>query len=176
MKLNYVNYFENIDFLSGLKLDDKNKNIIIFSKNYYKISDNIKVFKSNNINKFPIELSCLINLLSSIKNEDFYFLDFNQNNIERFLNLKLDDNIFKNNYCFLNQDSKDDVSICLANYRDKILFSTKYDSVMGHGFPLIINGKDLIFILRFLKISFDINIFNYNIEGIFAILLKMKHG
>ena len=101
MKLNYVNYFEKIDFLSGLKLDDKNKNIIIFSKNYYKISDNIKVFKSNNINKFPIELSCLINLLSSIKNEDFYFLDFNQNNIERFLNLKLDDDIFKNNYCFL---------------------------------------------------------------------------
>ena len=180
MKLNYVSHLDDINLLSNLKIDNENKNIIIFSNKNKKISENIILLKNNNISKFPYEISCLINLLPKINKEDYYFIDFHRDeflkNINLFLEIDLDNEIFKSKYFFINNNLKDDISICLANYRDKVLFSTKKNPVLPHGFPLIIEGYALIFILRFLKISFDLNIFNYNIEGIFAILLKMKYG
>lgn len=180
MKLTYVSYSAKIDFLSSVKLEDENKYIFVFSDISKNISDNIKIYYNNNINNFPLEISCLLNFLPNIKNDDYYFLDFNDDRIEEniinFLTFNLNDEIFLKPYIFLNNDLKDDVSICFANYRDKVLFSTKNESIISHGFPLVIKGNVLIFILRFIKIFFDLNILNYNLEGIFAILLKLKYG
>jgi len=179
MKLNYISTSEKIDLLSSLNIGDNDKFIFIYSNKNYKISENINVLLKSNINKFPFEISCLLNFLPKIKEEEFYFLDFNHNieeSLTTFLKLNLENEIFSKDYYFLNNNLKDDVSICFSNYRDKVLFSSKYESLISHGFPLIIKGKDLIFIIRFIKIFFDLNILNYNIEGIFAILLKLKYG
>jgi hypothetical protein len=180
MNLIYISKYENIDFLSSFKFDVKNKSITVFSNVNKKIADNINIIKKDNINKFPDDISCLLTLLPEIKKDDYYFIDFTNNqsqeNIEVFLKLSLNDEVFNNNYYFLNQDLKDDVSVCFSNYRDQILFSTRINNILPHGFPLIIKGDSLIFILRFIKIFFDINIFNYNTEGVFALLLKIKHG
>ena len=180
MNLIYISKYEEIDFLSSFKLDEKNKFITVFSNVNKKISDNINVIKRSNVNKLPDDISCLITLLPEIKKDDYYFIDFTNNqsqeNIKAFVDLNLNDEVFNNNYYFLNQDLKNDVSLCFSNYRDQILFSTRINNILPHGFPLIIKGDSLMFILRFIKIFFDINIFNYNTEGVFALLLKIKYG
>lgn len=180
MILYYLSLIDDVNDVSSYQLNDENKKAVLFCDiAEKKVSENFLIIKNSKVNKFPKEISCLLNYLNNINHDDYYFLDFNINNklenFNLFLSVKDYDPIFKNNYFFLNNFSND-ISVCFANYRDQVLFSTRKNPILKHGFPLIIKGESLIFVLRFIKIFFDLNIFNYNIEGIFALILNLKYG
>ena len=169
----YVDYISNPQKLSSVDFNVfKDKKFYLFYDNKIdKKYDNVDCFLLNNYNNFPKELSCLMQLLNIIKEDNYYFLNFkNDNNVDLYASINLIDEDFK---FFGNQIS--DVSICFANYRDQILFSSKNNYYLNHEFPLLIKGNRLKFILQFIRIFLDLNIFNYNIEGIFSILKKLKY-
>lgn len=170
----YVDYIDNPHKLTYVDFNQfKDFKFIIFSDKIIESNnDNLKLLLVNNFNNFPKELCCLIQLLNIIDDNYYYFLNFkNENNIEFLKNLK----DIKDDFHFLGKQISD-ISVCFANYRDQVLFSSKNNSYLNHEFPLLIKGNKLKFVLQFIKIFLDLNIFNYNIEGIFSIIKKLKYG
>jgi hypothetical protein len=168
----YVDYFEDTKKLSSIDFNKfENKKFYLFVDGKVNINfNNVSLFTLNNYNNFPKELSCLMQILDVLNKDYYYFLNFEPiNNIDLYVDIHSADDDFK---FYGNEVS--DVSICLANYRDKVMFSSK-NNYLNHGFPLLIKGDKLKFVLQFIKIFLDLNIFNYNIEGIFSILKKLKY-
>ena len=169
----YVDYINNPQKLSSVDFDKfKDKEFYIFlDKKIENKYDNVKYFLLNNYNNFPKELSCLMQLLNIVDENCFYYLNFKErNNINLYSEINQIDDDFK--FCG-NQIS--DISICFANYKDQVLFSSRNNYYLKHEFPLLIKGDKLKFILKFIRIFLDLNIFNYNIEGIFSIIKKLKY-
>lgn len=168
----YVDYIEDTKELSSIDFNKfENKKFYLFIDDKININfKNVSLFVLNNYNNFPKELSCLMQILDIVNKDYYYYLNFEPiNNIDLYVNIDSIDDDFK----FYGTEISD-ISICLANYRDQVMFYSK-NNYLKHGFPLLIKGDKLKFILQFIKIFLDLNIFNYNIEGIFSILKNLKY-
>jgi hypothetical protein len=168
----YVDYIEDTKQLFSIDFNKfENKKFYLFIDDKININfKNVNLLLLNNYNNFPKELSCLMQILDIVNKDYYYYLNFETiNNIDLYVNIDSIDDDFK----FYGSEISD-ISICLANYRDQVMFSSK-NNYLKHGFPLLIKGDKLKFILQFIKIFLDLNIFNYNIEGIFSILKNLKH-
>ena len=168
----YVDYIEDTKELSSIDFNKfENKKFYLFIDDKININfKNVSLFVLNNYNNFPKELSCLMQILDIVNKDYYYYLNFEPiNNIDLYVDIDSIDDDFK----FYGTEISD-ISICLANYRDQVMFSSK-NNYLKPGFPLLIKGDKLKFILQFIKIFLDLNIFNYNIEGIFSILKNLKY-
>jgi len=136
----YVDYFEDTKELYSIDFNKfENKKFYLFVNGKININlTNVSLFTLKNYNNFPKELSCLMQILDIINKDYYYFLNFEPiNNIDLYVDINSVDDDFK---FYGNEVS--DVSICLANYRDKVMFSSK-NNYLNHGFPLLIKGDKL---------------------------------
>jgi hypothetical protein len=170
----YVDYFEDANKFTDVNFNEfPNNKFYLFTDNHLDFNfNNVSLLIAKNYNNFPKELSCLMQVLNVINKDCYYFLNFElATNIDLCASIDSIDDDFK----FYGSEISD-ISTCLANYRDQVLFSSKNNNYLNHGFPLLIKGDKLQYILQFIKLFLDLNIFNYNIEGIFSILKNLKYG